>query len=332
MVAFGCCGRGCGRSWRWLPAAGRCAARAADSSDCRAARTAARRAADVAAAAAAALRERRLGEGLPIVLAAFVDALHCAARIADRCRHRLRGAAGSSGSAAGTVPARPRSGGNSARRAGSNFPPRSDRPRSARRARAEDISRRHDWPCRGSSRRGRWIHTPVSAGYDCGGCYCCCCCCVVIAPAHALVVIVVLMLTVSHGLLFNNSYWRGSDPLLPQLTGGSPASKIHTLAAALSGIGRTTYAFWRRGRVDLNILLAAALPRHGSPFVTRLADPCPTSAQPVKASRYPFAAKCRFLERKFPVSPCLLCRLTEPRSGPLWQCVTQSGIDSVNGP
>ena len=178
--------------------------------------------------------ERRFVEGLPVVLAALVRCLHCAAGIAGRCRRCLRGAAGSSGSAAGTVPARPRSGGNSARRAGSNFPPRSDRPRSARRARAEDISRRHDWPCRGSSRRGRSIHRPASAGYDCGGCYyCCCCCCDYCARACACCDCGADADRFSWPV-FNNSFGAALTRSSPA-DRRPPASKIHTLAAALSG-------------------------------------------------------------------------------------------------
>jgi len=56
--------------------------------------------------------------------------------------------------------------------------------------------------------------------------------------------------------VFNNSFGAAltrSSPADRRL----PASNIHTLAAARSGLGRTTYASWRRGRVDLNILLAA---------------------------------------------------------------------------
>ena len=62
----------------------------------------------------------------------------------------------------------------------SSFPPRPDRPTTGRHAQAGDISRPRDWPFRGSSRRARWIHRPVSAGCGCDDYYyyyCCCCCC-----------------------------------------------------------------------------------------------------------------------------------------------------------
>ena len=113
------------------------------------------------------------------------NALPGAAGIADRCRRLRAAAAGSSDCSGGTAPAPPRSGGNNARHAESSSRPRPDRRRTGRHARAGDISPRRDWPFRESSRRGRWIHTPVSAGCDCGGCYCCCCYCCCCARACA---------------------------------------------------------------------------------------------------------------------------------------------------
>jgi len=88
----------------------------------------------------------------------------------------------------------------------------------------------------------------------------------------------------------------GSDP--PVSAPVHPALCRHqtsTLAAAFRvWAGRRTPSGDEVALI-LNILLAAALPRHDSPFVTRSAGPCPSSAQPVKASRVPFAAKYRFL-------------------------------------
>ena len=84
----------------------------------------------------------------------------------------------------GTAPARRRSDGNNARRAGSNSPPRSDPRRFARRGRAAYIFPRCGMGFREFSHPGR--STRRRAPSDCGSCG-------VIAPAHALV------LTVSHG-------------------------------------------------------------------------------------------------------------------------------------
>ena len=81
----------------------------------------------------------------------------------------------SRGSAAGTVPAPWRSGGNNVRRAENNSRPRPDRRSSARRARAACTSRRYARRCREFSRRGHSTRKPVSAGSgSCGDCYCCC--------------------------------------------------------------------------------------------------------------------------------------------------------------
>ena len=128
--------------------------------------------------------ERRLGERLGVVVARLRNSRPDAAGTAGRCR-RLRGAAGSSDCSGGTAPAPPRSGGNNVRHAESSSPPRPDRRRTGRHAQAGDISPPRDWPFRGSSRRARWIHRPVSAGCGCGDCYCCYCCCCCCARACA---------------------------------------------------------------------------------------------------------------------------------------------------
>ena len=79
--------------------------------------------------------------------------------------------AGSGDCSAGTAPAPRRSRGNSARRAGSNSPLRSDHPRSARRARVECIFLQCEMDFREFSRPGRSIRTPGPSGCDsCGDC------------------------------------------------------------------------------------------------------------------------------------------------------------------
>ena len=202
-----CCGCGwCRCSCGWSRRS-RCFARlvAADSAGCRAARTAARRAAGRAAARACrtAPRRRRL---LPSRRRRPRNSRRCAARTAARCR-----SASGRGWKFGIVLAELLLRGRDQaeimlgvlevvlRR-------RPDRRRTARRARAEGIFRRHGWRCRGSSRRGRSIHRPASADYGSGGCYCCCCCCCDCCCARACACCGAdVMLTVSHGLLFNNS-------------------------------------------------------------------------------------------------------------------------------
>ena len=94
-------------------------------------------------------------------------------KLSSRCSRRLQGDGRAAAGSGGTAPARPRSCGNNARRAGSNSPPRPGRRRPARRARAACISRRHERPSRGFSRPGRSIRRPGSADSELLRGYCC---------------------------------------------------------------------------------------------------------------------------------------------------------------
>ena len=227
-------------------------------------------------------------------------------------------AAGNSDFAGGTAPARPRSGGNNVRHAESNFPPRPDRRRTGRRAQAGDISPPRDWPFRGSSHQGRWIHRPVSAGCDCGGCYCCCCyccaracaCCDDAADRFSWLVVQQLLIC------------RGSDPpaSFPASSGVDAGTK-NPLARCRhrGGRARTSRAFRRRSWSRcLNILNPPRPCRSmAHPLVMRLAGLKPGMRSTGESFRIPMRRSVVSPKRKFPHSPCPHRRLTEPRSGPL---------------
>ena len=148
---------------------------------------------------------------------------------------------------------------------------------------------------------------------------------VVVAPAHALVVM--MLLTVSHGLLFNNSRLRRIRHSLPNLDRRLAGSKIQALAAAIHAVRPKCRAPSGDDLVAsvLNILLGRGLAAAWLTFSSRALRDTPAMRSTGESFRIPMRRKSRFLERKFPHSPRPHRRLTELRSGPLWQCVTNLG-------